>query len=100
MYRKAHRAKGLSVRQSVRPSVGPSVRPSVKFHFIELLTQLKNKLGLSWGSTRLTQLAWNYPTKLNIVFVTVFKIGLNIELHIWLNIVFIIAFNIGVQYWV
>ena len=60
----------------------------------------KHKLGLSWGSTRLRQLAWSSPTKLNIVFITVFNIGLNIELHIRLNIGFNIGFNIGVQYWV
>ena len=52
-----------------------------------------NKLGLSWGSTRLRQLAWSYPTKLNIVFITVFNIGLNINLHIRFNI----GFNIGAQ---
>ena len=56
----------------------------------------KNKLGLSWGSTRLRQLAWSYPTKLNIVFIIVFNIGLNMELNIWFNT----GFNIGVQYWV
>ena len=60
----------------------------------------KNKLGLSWGSTRLRQLAWSYPTKLNIVFIKVFNIGLNIELNIGLNIGLYIGFNIGVQYWV
>ena len=56
----------------------------------------KNKLGLSWGSTRLRQLAWSYPTKLNIVFIIVFNIGLNMELNIWFNT----GFNICVQYWV
>ena len=59
-----------------------------------------NKLGLSWGSTRLRQLAWSYPSKLNIVFITVFNIGLNIKLHIWLNIGFNIVFNIVAQNWV
>ena len=59
-----------------------------------------NKLGLSWGSTRLRQLAWTYPTKLNIVFIQVVNIGLNIELNIGLNIGLYIGFNIGVQYWV
>ena len=56
----------------------------------------QNKLGLSWGSTRLRQLAWSYPNKLNIVFIIGFNIGLNMELNIWFNT----GFNIGVQYWV
>ena len=59
---------------------------------------IQNKLGLSWVSTRLRQLAWSSPTKLNIVFITVFNIGLNTELHIRLNNGFDIGFNIGVQY--
>ena len=45
-----------------------------------MVKQSYNKLGLSWGSTRLRQLAWSYTTKLNIVFIIVFNIGLNIEL--------------------
>ena len=56
-----------------------------------------NKLGLSWGSTRLRQLAWSYPTKLNIVFIIVFNIGLNIELDTGLNIGLYIGFTIGVN---
>ena len=63
---------------------------------IPIITAKKNKLGLSWGSTRLRQLAWSYPTKLNIVF----NIGLNMELNIGFNTGFNIGFNIGVQYWV
>ena len=59
-----------------------------------------NKLGLSWGSTRLRQLAWSYPAKLNIVFIIMFNIGLNIELNIGLNIGLYIGFNNGFQYWV
>ena len=55
-----------------------------------------NKLGLRWGSTRLRQLAWSYPTKLNIVFIIVFNIGLNMELYIGFNTGFNIGFNIGV----
>ena len=65
-----------------------------------IMESIKNKLGLSWGSTRLRQLAWSYRTKLNIVFIIVFHIGLNIELNIGLIIGFNIGFNIGVQYWV
>ena len=61
---------------------------------------INHKLGLSRGSTRLRQLAWSYPTKLNIVFIVVFHIGLNIKLNIGLIIGFNIGFNIGVQYWV
>ena len=66
----------------------------------ERMEQEHNKMGLSWGSTRLRQLAWSYPSKLNIVFIKVFNIGLNMELNIGLNTGFNIGFNIGVQYWV
>ena len=65
-----------------------------------MMKEVNNKLGLSWGSTRLRQLAWSYPTKLNIVFIIVFNIGLNMELNIGFNTGFNIGFNIGVQYWV
>ena len=65
--------------------------------FVNLMLNFENKLGLSWGSTRLRQLAWSYQTRLNILFITVFNIGLNIELHIWLNIGFKIGLSIGVN---
>ena len=58
---------------------------------------LHNRLGLSWGSTRLRQLSWSYPTKLNIVFIIVFNIGLNIELDTGFNIGLYIGFTIGVN---
>ena len=77
-----------------------NIKAALKIENTSNMKTTSNKLGLSWGSTRLRQLAWSYPTKLNIVFITVLNIGLNIELHIWLNIGFNIGFNIGVQYWV
>ena len=66
------------------------------FDMVHITFKSINKLGLSWGSTRLRQLAWKYLTKLNIVFIIVFNIGLNIESNIGLNT----GLNIGVQYWV
>ena len=39
-----------------------------------------NKLGLSWGSTRLKQLAWSLPTK------SITQVGLNITMFLFCRI--------------
>ena len=83
------------------------IRTNVTKKMLPWTSLITNKLGLSWGSTRLRQLAWSYPAKLDIVFIIMFNIGLNIELNIGLNIglnvafiiEFNIGFNIGLKYW-
>ena len=70
-----------------------------QFYCRQLQASDNQQSGIELGSTRLRQLAWSYPTKLNIVFITVFNIGLNIELNIGLNIWFNIGLNIGFNIW-